>query len=102
MVSSGYFHGVYTNSWEVFRRAPKMPSVLGFYSSALMSIGLWQWAVNRSLIEEEAPCFTCVLAKSYGVMAACGLLMPMVTTPWIIHYLVSVLFNALLVRFYWY
>ncbi|KAI6190553.1 hypothetical protein M3Y97_00130500 [Aphelenchoides bicaudatus] len=82
--SYNYLNGSFR---EIFNRSPKMPFVFAFYTGCLTSLGFWHWSVRRSLIDEEKPCASCVLAKAYGTMVISGIGMPVLTTPWLVHFM---------------
>lgn len=89
IVGAGSFSHVNWSFREIFNRSSKMPFVLAFYTGCLTSVGFWTWLVRGSLIDEDVPCTPCVLLRAYGTMVLSGIGMPILTTPWLVHFMVS-------------
>lgn len=95
VTSYGLYDGVHTKFWDVWKRSSKTPFILAFYTSSLTTVGLWYWFIKPELINESEQCAPCLLAKTYGIMAGCGIAMPLITTPWLVHAIVSFLVDGL-------
>lgn len=83
------YNGIYTRFMDVFRRTHKAPFILPFYSSGMTSVAVWHWLVRSDMFSESQICSSCILAKSYAVMIGSGIVLPFLTTPWLVQFFVS-------------
>jgi hypothetical protein len=91
IVSKAFYDHINVGFFEVIRRTTKAPFVLGFYTGGISTLMLWQGFVKTPMMNEEDPCAPCLLAGSYFSMAMGGIALPMMTIPWIVHYMVTLL-----------
>jgi len=89
LVAKAFYDHINVGFWETINRTTKAPFILAFYTGCLTTIGLWQLFVKTPMINEEAPSASRILVGSYASMVVGGVAMPLLTTPWIVHYIVS-------------
>jgi len=89
LVAKAFYDHINVGFWETINRTTKAPFILAFYTGCLTTIGLWQLFVKTPMINEEAPSASRILVGSYASMVVGGVAMPLLTTPWIVHYIAS-------------
>lgn len=77
--------------FEVLRSSPKTPTVMAVYTAGISSFMLNHFFVISSLINNEnLPCQSCYLAKSVGFNMATGVIIPILSLPHLVYYMVGV------------
>uniref|UniRef100_A0AC35U8J0 Uncharacterized protein n=1 Tax=Rhabditophanes sp. KR3021 TaxID=114890 RepID=A0AC35U8J0_9BILA len=71
---------------ESIRRCPKAPFVMGVYVSGITVYVLNQLYVYNLLFKETDPCESCVLTRSIVCGLVSGVIMPMVSVPYLSYY----------------
>jgi hypothetical protein len=89
MISQAVYNGVYTRFFDVIKRSQKFPFLFSFYAGGLTTVALWQVWIKPRLIDEEELCFPCVLARTFCLLMLTGTLSPLVSGPWLVHFMVS-------------
>ncbi|KAK5985084.1 hypothetical protein GCK32_006094, partial [Trichostrongylus colubriformis] len=74
---------------EAIRECPKSPFVFGVYSSGIAYYALRQILVAPDILTEKKPCSSCVLTTSVLIALGTGVLVPLMSTPYLCHYIVS-------------
>ncbi|GMT05415.1 hypothetical protein PENTCL1PPCAC_27589 [Pristionchus entomophagus] len=76
-----------TSFFEAVKKAPKAPLVFGIYSSGVTFFVMHQVFISSALFGEDRPCSSCLLSTSATVAITSGVAVPMLSTPYLCHYI---------------
>ncbi|KAK6060552.1 hypothetical protein COOONC_01788, partial [Cooperia oncophora] len=72
---------------ESIRTCPRSPFAFGVYTSGISFYMMRQHAaVVPDVFSEHKPCSSCVLSKNVAIALSTGLVLPLLTTPYLCHY----------------
>ncbi|KJH43216.1 hypothetical protein DICVIV_10776 [Dictyocaulus viviparus] len=73
---------------ESIRKCPLAPFVFGVYSSGVIFYALKQVLITPYLFNENVPCSSCILSRNIILSLASGIVMPLLTTPYLCYYII--------------
>ncbi|CAJ0596812.1 unnamed protein product [Cylicocyclus nassatus] len=72
---------------EAIRQCPKSPFVFGVYSSGIAYYVMRQVYIMPHIFNENKPCSSCMLSRSVLISLVSGIILPMIATPYLCHYI---------------
>ncbi|KAK6050931.1 hypothetical protein COOONC_11564 [Cooperia oncophora] len=72
---------------ESIRTCPRSPFAFGVYTSGISFYMMRQMLVVPDVFSEHKPCSSCVLSKNVAIALSTGLVLPLLTTPYLCHYI---------------